>query len=184
MSRQTIYPNHTEVFPNGTIITLPPDHYGYAPTEWVCALFVALYALSACMWSPIPLNYGPRNWSSTGIHLGQAVRYRMWWLIPTAVLAGLGEVLGWSGRLWSSRNLPLNTPFLIQWAIRRPFVVATLDRYSSEFPAPLFRPRPCLQQILSFWVSSSTHLVTITAVYRQGGVCTSVEPPACRCLVP
>ena len=43
-----------------------------------------------------------------------AVWYRMWWLIPTAVLAGMGEVIGWSGRLWSSLNLPLNTPFLIQ----------------------------------------------------------------------
>jgi hypothetical protein len=36
------------VLPNGTIITPPDDHYHYLPTEWVCALFVALYALSSC----------------------------------------------------------------------------------------------------------------------------------------
>ena len=52
VSRQTIYPNHTEIFPNGTIITVPADHYDYVPTEWVCALFVALYALSACTRPP------------------------------------------------------------------------------------------------------------------------------------
>ncbi|KIM74097.1 hypothetical protein PILCRDRAFT_815278 [Piloderma croceum F 1598] len=38
----------------------------------------------------------------------------MWWLLPTAVLAGVGEVLGWSARLWSSHNPLLNTPFLMQ----------------------------------------------------------------------
>jgi hypothetical protein len=34
----------------------------------------------------------------TVIHLGQSIRFRMWWLIPTAVLAGTAEVIGWSGR--------------------------------------------------------------------------------------
>jgi hypothetical protein len=46
--------------------------------------------------------------------VGQATRYRIWWLFPTAILAGLGEVLGWSARLWSSKNPPLSNPFLIQ----------------------------------------------------------------------
>jgi len=70
--------------------------YHYIPTEYVCVIFVGLYGLS------------------TLIHLGQSIRYRMWWLLPTVVLAGLGEVLGWSARLWSSQNPPLSTPFLIQ----------------------------------------------------------------------
>jgi hypothetical protein len=48
------------------------------------------------------------------IHLGQAIHYRMRWLLPTAVLAGVAEVLGWSARLWSSKNPPLSTPFTIQ----------------------------------------------------------------------
>jgi len=50
----------------------------------------------------------------TVIHLGQAIRFRMRWLLPTAVLAGIAEVLGWSARLWSSQNPPLSTPFTIQ----------------------------------------------------------------------
>jgi len=69
--------------------------YGYIPTLYVCALFVALFGLS------------------TLIHLGQTLRYRLWWLLPTVVLAGLLEALGWTGRLWSSKNPGLLTPFLM-----------------------------------------------------------------------
>ncbi|KAJ7152907.1 RTA1 like protein-domain-containing protein [Mycena filopes] len=58
--------------------------YGYTPTEYVCIIFVTLFALS------------------TLLHVGQAIRYRLWWIFPTAVLAGLLETVGWGGRLWSS----------------------------------------------------------------------------------
>ncbi|KAJ7036730.1 RTA1 like protein [Mycena alexandri] len=65
-----------------TVLRFSP--YGYTPTEYVCVIFVALFALS------------------TLLHVGQATRYRLWWLFPTAVLAGLLETIGWGGRLWSS----------------------------------------------------------------------------------
>lgn len=48
------------------------------------------------------------------LHLIQALNYRLWFLLPTAVLAGLGEIIGWAGRLWSSKNPTLLDPFLIQ----------------------------------------------------------------------
>lgn len=51
---------------------------------------------------------------STIVHAGQAVRYRRLWLIPTAGLCGLIEILGWSGRLWSSFSPLLSTPFQIE----------------------------------------------------------------------
>jgi len=47
------------------------------------------------------------------LHIGQAIFYRLWWLLPTVGLAGCLEVLGWVGRLWSHYNLTLNTPFMI-----------------------------------------------------------------------
>ncbi|KIM88107.1 hypothetical protein PILCRDRAFT_247709 [Piloderma croceum F 1598] len=72
------------------------SQYNYVPIEYVCAIFVALYGLS------------------TLIHIGQAFRYRMRWLLPTAALAGVAEVLGWSARLWSSQNASLHTPFIMQ----------------------------------------------------------------------
>lgn len=105
----------------------PPDfnpeldsNYHYVPTGWVCLIFISLYGLSACtsMMPPFPchdsftdLALQPRS----VVHLVEATYFRMWFLLPTAVLAGIGEVLGWTGRYWSSLNDGiLNTPFLIQ----------------------------------------------------------------------
>ncbi|KAF8919306.1 hypothetical protein CPB85DRAFT_1249128 [Mucidula mucida] len=48
------------------------------------------------------------------VHLRQGVHARMWWTIPTVLLAGWLEVLGWSGRLWSSFSPSLRDPFMIQ----------------------------------------------------------------------
>lgn len=74
----------------------PENPYNFIPTMGVCAAFVALYSIS------------------TLLHLGQAIFYRTWFMIATAVFAGILEILGWSGRLWSSQNVDLNTPFMIQ----------------------------------------------------------------------
>ncbi|KAJ7446599.1 RTA1-like protein [Mycena latifolia] len=75
--------------------------YGYTPSEGLCISFIALFGVS------------------TILHFGQAIRYRLWWLFPSVVLAGGLEVLGWSGRLWSSLNMTLATGFEIQ-------IIATL----------------------------------------------------------
>ncbi|KAI5116948.1 hypothetical protein M0805_003676 [Coniferiporia weirii] len=76
----------------------PGLQYGYIPTEWICALFVSLFGLAAL------------------IHLGKAIHFRMWWLLPTIVLGVVGEVVGWSGRLWSSKTFLGNAfnPYLMQ----------------------------------------------------------------------
>lgn len=49
------------------------------------------------------------------IHLIQGIHYRLWFLLPTAALACIGEVLGWIARLWSSLNVDLETPFIMQY---------------------------------------------------------------------
>jgi len=50
----------------------------------------------------------------TTVHLGQALRARMWWLLPTVVTGGVGEIIGWAGRLWGSKNPTSQNPFLMQ----------------------------------------------------------------------
>ncbi|KAJ7076668.1 RTA1-like protein [Mycena belliarum] len=70
--------------------------YGYVPQESIAILFLVLFGIS------------------TFLHIGQATYYRMWWLLPTAALCGIGELLGWGGRLWSSTAPMADTPFLIQ----------------------------------------------------------------------
>ncbi|KAJ6551905.1 RTA1-domain-containing protein [Mycena capillaripes] len=72
------------------------NQYGYNPSEAIGILFVVLFALS------------------TIIHACQATYYKMWWLFPTACLCGVGELLGWSGRLWSSFNPALSDPYMMQ----------------------------------------------------------------------
>ncbi|KAK0462876.1 RTA1 like protein-domain-containing protein [Desarmillaria tabescens] len=70
--------------------------YGYTPTEYVTIIFVALFG------------------GSTFAHTVQSLHYRLWWPFPTIILAGTLEVLGWSGRLWSSFSPTLRTPYMIQ----------------------------------------------------------------------
>ncbi|KAG0700331.1 RTA1 like protein-domain-containing protein [Suillus ampliporus] len=72
------------------------SQYSYIPTEWICVLFVALYSIS------------------TVLHMSQAVKYRLWWMIPTATFSGVLEVFGWSARLWSSQSPELLTPYEMQ----------------------------------------------------------------------
>jgi hypothetical protein len=57
------------------------------------------------------------NAIGTVLHIGQGIFYRTWFMIPTAGFAGVLEILGWSGRLWSSRDVHLKTPFMIQFVI-------------------------------------------------------------------
>ncbi|KAJ6525956.1 RTA1 like protein-domain-containing protein [Mycena capillaripes] len=72
------------------------DQYGYVPSEAVAVLFLALYGIS------------------TVLHIGQATYFRLWWLLPTAALCGIGELIGWGARLWSSISPTASTPFTIQ----------------------------------------------------------------------
>lgn len=81
--------------------TPPPGEYtgspyGYIPTEGVCITFIVLFSLSALL------------------HTAQAIKWRTWYMLPTMVIGCIGETVGWSGRLWSSRSPPLMDPFLMQ----------------------------------------------------------------------
>ena len=91
--------------------------YGYTPPKWICVLFVVFFAITTRMTSPLPSL--PRsclhNRANAVLHMAQAIHSHLWWLLLTPVLAGITELIGWSGRLWSSVEGPrwLN-PFLVQ----------------------------------------------------------------------
>ncbi|KAF8990763.1 RTA1 like protein-domain-containing protein [Cyathus striatus] len=70
--------------------------YHYTPTQYVTLIMIALFAIS------------------TIAHTVQAVRYRLWWMFPTACLCDIAEIVGWSARLLSSIKPLLSTPFTIQ----------------------------------------------------------------------
>ncbi|KAI0773340.1 RTA-like protein, partial [Irpex lacteus] len=70
--------------------------YNYVPTESVTLVFLVLFGIS------------------TALHLGQSIWFKLWWLLPTAVLAGTGETIGWAGRFWSTQNILNDNAFLMQ----------------------------------------------------------------------
>ncbi|KAJ3891165.1 RTA1 like protein-domain-containing protein [Lentinula edodes] len=72
--------------------------YGYVPTLWICIMFVTLFSVS------------------TTAQLIHTLFARQWFLLPTIILAGCGEILGWAGRLWSNQNLQAADPYMIQIA--------------------------------------------------------------------
>ncbi|KAG7442281.1 uncharacterized protein BT62DRAFT_1010547 [Guyanagaster necrorhizus] len=78
------------------------DLYGYVPTKGVTLMFVILSVT----------------------HTFQGLYYRTCWIIPTVLLAGCLDILGWSARFWSSISPRLDTPDTIQYA--QPF--CNLDR--------------------------------------------------------
>ncbi|KAJ7121625.1 RTA1-domain-containing protein [Mycena epipterygia] len=76
-----------------TSTDIPHSHYGYIP---VVITFLVLFGLS------------------TALHLGQAPYFRMWWFLPTTCLCGIGELVGWTGQLWSSFNAALDDLYMMQ----------------------------------------------------------------------
>ncbi|KAF9035021.1 hypothetical protein BDZ89DRAFT_1062273 [Hymenopellis radicata] len=74
-------------------IRIEGSFYGYVPDRATTIVFVVLYSIS------------------TVAHIGQAVKYRTWWMLGTAVLCGLLEILGWGARLWSSYDPGLAIPY-------------------------------------------------------------------------
>ncbi|KAK0222298.1 RTA1 like protein-domain-containing protein [Armillaria fumosa] len=72
------------------------DLYGYVPTKGITLMFIILFGISTLM------------------HTVQGAYFRMWWTIPTILLGGSLEILGWSARFWSSISPRLDTPFTIQ----------------------------------------------------------------------
>ncbi|KAG7100095.1 hypothetical protein E1B28_001875 [Marasmius oreades] len=87
--------NHTGL-PIPLLIDDEHSAYGYRPTFWICILYVALFSTTLV------------------IHVWQTISSRYWFLVPTVILGAVLEVLGWAGRLWSSRDLGLRDPFMMQ----------------------------------------------------------------------
>ncbi|KAH9858164.1 RTA1 like protein [Lenzites betulinus] len=75
---------------------LTSPFYGYLPTASINQIFLVLFTLT------------------TFLHVAQLVQTRAWWLLPTVVLAGTGELIGWTGRMWSHYDPLEYNPYLIQ----------------------------------------------------------------------
>ncbi|KAF6753971.1 RTA1 like protein-domain-containing protein [Ephemerocybe angulata] len=98
MANGTSLSSHVEAVVNAVVET-PRNPYHYVPSRVACIILLAIFAIS------------------TGTHVWQAVRYRLWWMFPTAVLCGLMEVIGWGARLWSSFDVFKRMPYIMQTSL-------------------------------------------------------------------
>ena len=90
--------------------------YNYVPSQWASNTFLVLFGLSTCVYVPFFLNRLLLTVEFREVtHIVQASYFRLWFLLPTAVLCGFLELIGWSARLWSSQHPFLKEPFTIQW---------------------------------------------------------------------
>ncbi|QRW20637.1 RTA1-like protein [Rhizoctonia solani] len=70
--------------------------FNYVPTGWIGILFIVLFGVT------------------TAGHLLQALVFRTTYMIPTLVLCGIGELLGWAGRYWGHVNPYNEDAFMMQ----------------------------------------------------------------------
>jgi hypothetical protein len=70
--------------------------YDYTPSLAWSIVFITLFSLSAIT------------------HSIQAWRAKYWVVYPTLLLGAITEIIGWSGRAWSSQNVLRLDPFLMQ----------------------------------------------------------------------
>lgn len=92
--------------------------FNYVPSLAAGIVFVALFSIvtGTCSYA-LPYD-GYLTHRPTAVHLGQAIRGRAWWLFPTVITGGAGEIIGWAGRLWGSQEPFSRDPFLMQWVPR------------------------------------------------------------------
>ncbi|KAG8783141.1 hypothetical protein FRC12_020051 [Ceratobasidium sp. 428] len=79
--------------PDLEIVDLP---FNYVPTGWVGITFLALFGVT------------------TAAHLLEAIVLRTWLMIPTLVLCGIGELIGWAARYWGHLSPTNGDAFMMQ----------------------------------------------------------------------
>ncbi|CEQ39116.1 SPOSA6832_00606, partial [Sporobolomyces salmonicolor] len=77
----------------------PPDSYGYTPSIAMCAVFLALYALSMV------------------VHLGQTFKARRYWWMLLMPVGCLLELVGWAMRAYSHSDPSARSPYIGQLAL-------------------------------------------------------------------
>lgn len=135
-----------------TIASAGPNHddsrfYGYIPSLPVTVIFTVLFFFSTSEWS-LSIMWRARTevvWPA--IHLWQSVRYRMWFLLLTAVFAGNFEVVGWAARTYSHFQPSELMPYLIQTVATINAPTPLIAAYFIIFAEIIRRLGPCYSRL-------------------------------------
>ncbi|KAJ7238968.1 RTA1 like protein-domain-containing protein [Mycena rebaudengoi] len=148
---------------NSTEVEVEESQYGYIPNEKICLMFLVLFGVS------------------TALHLGQAIYFRMWWLLPTATLCGIGELVGWVGRYWSSQSPAAEDPYMMQITTT---IIAPTPLIAVSFillGRIVERVGPCYSWLSPKWYSIifvSCDLVALVVQGVGGGLAASADDQA------
>lgn len=134
--------------------------YNYIPTESVAIIFVVLFGVS------------------TVAHIVGAFWFRLWWLLPTAALACAGEVLGWTGRLWSSINVLNDDAFMMQICATIISPTPLIAAVFIIFAALVQRLGPCYSRLSARWYTRiflSCDIIALVVQGAGGGIASSAN---------
>ncbi|KAJ7200844.1 RTA1-domain-containing protein [Mycena pura] len=135
----------------------------YVPHEYVAIIFLVLFGIS------------------TILHTVQATYYRMWWLFPTAIICGLGEIIGWSGDLWAALASSSQNPFMMQFTST---VLAPTPLVAVNFILlswTVTRLGSCYSRLAPIWYAIILLSCDILALIVQiigGGIASSATAPS------
>ncbi|CUA69861.1 putative protein C17G6,02c [Schizosaccharomyces pombe 972h-] [Rhizoctonia solani] len=132
--------------------------FHYIPTGWIGITFLVLFGIT------------------TTAHLLEAIYFRTMYMIPTLVICGIGELLGWAGRYWGHVS-PLNRDaFMMQMSttiIAPSFMTAAmfliLPKIINELGMEFSRMPPRLYSIIFI-----TADVTALVIQAIGGAMASI----------
>ncbi|CAE6506566.1 unnamed protein product [Rhizoctonia solani] len=132
--------------------------FHYVPTGWIGITFLVLFGVT------------------TIAHLLEAVYFRTMYMIPTLVLCGVGELLGWAGRYWGHIDPPNRDAFMMQISttiIAPSFMTAAmflmLPKIINELGTEFSRMPPRLYSIIFI-----TADVTALVIQAIGGAMASI----------
>ncbi|KAH7338435.1 RTA1 like protein-domain-containing protein [Rhizoctonia solani] len=132
--------------------------FQYVPTGWVGIMFLVLFGIT------------------TATHLFEAIYFRTMYMIPTLVLCGVGELLGWGGRYWGHVDPLSRDAFMMQISttiISPSFMTAAmfliLPKIINELGVEFSRMPPRLYLIIFITVD-----VTALVIQAIGGGMASV----------
>ena len=98
----------------------------------------------------------------------------MWWILPTICLAGILEVVGWSGRIWSSMNISNISPFQMQ--------CVPSPSYRSKITIPLPFPNRITATILGPTPLLAANFVILGRIINMlGPQFSRLSPKWCTC---
>lgn len=138
--------------------------FDYIPTGWVGITFLVLFGIT------------------TAGHFLEAILFRTWYMLPTLVLCGIGELLGWAARYWGHVNPHNGDAFMMQICttiiapsfmtaamfLILPKIISEMGAQYSRMPARLYSIIFITADVAALVIQAAGGAMASTADTREG----------------